>query len=1031
MVSLSFRDRHAEVVDRWATGDALKFADNPELRLRFRTEKGRSPHPGELEAMVAEQAAEIRQAPDRLAEGLRRSVPKIDQLLRQWSIQLIVVDPSLPGLVLADHPVLRGKRDQGLFGFNEAGAVGDADTILVPIRRHLAACYCPSWMRDVTIKTKHGLDWINSLLVRGAVSEVICHPSDALPTSRLIANLGWFRPADSTAPPSAKSAHRPGLVRPASRRNSAGSAQSRRSLISPTLPDPQLRPWGDQNYAAHTARGVTCPLCRWTSVTCKHPMSSRPGSPMSRDQIPTDLVRIALGRVEGNLFERFFNDFYAAISGVEFVPLGGHKDGGADGYEGTIFESSAGGETYYQASVEVDTEGKVRRTVARLREFGREPTRLVYVTSQTVRYIDTVEQRLGEELGLALTIRDGNYIASQINDGPRAQAAFDQHLRHLTEFLKKVAATNLIGPSRHVRSPAVYTFLANEMERRSGHEELVDAMTDALALWALEGTDPEANVLRTSDEALALIVDELPSVRDLVAPRLRRRLEHLSTKDHDGARLVRWHTKEDAFCLPFETRTVLEQENTADETLRIEMESSLAERAEECRTGGVGPAGLRDAVAVALRALQLSFETEGLEFASFLQQKPGAASYPTIADGIRSAVQEAQIGGNRAAVIGDLAFRILQGVLYDSREVERRYLQRLSRTYALLFTLNTEPRLIEFFQDMAGDFYLYVGSDVLVRALSEHFLAPGDQMTANCLKVAVRQGATLVLTGPVLDEVVGHMRASDAEYRNHLSGLDQHVTYELARDVPHIMLRAYLYARLNDSLGARKPKSWQGFVHHFCDYEDLRRPAAYEAFRRYLAVAFGLEFRSTDELEALSKATEVKKLTSALLADKRDDERLARNDALMALAVFGHRRKRRETVSVSEFGYQTWWLTSETSIVRHTKELVAERGGRYIMRPDFLLNFLALSPRAAEARQAFASVFPSLLGIKLARRMDATSFHKVMDRVAEAEGMDDARRAAAISKIVDQLKSDLGKQFIVAAHEPQIDNVARLLNDEE
>jgi len=41
-------------------------------------------------------------------------------------------------------------------------------------------------------------------------------------------------------------------------------------------------------------------------------------------------------------------------------------------------------------------------------------------------------------------------------------------------------------------------------------------------------------------------------------------------------------------------------------------------------------------------------------------------------------------------------------VFYDSLEVERLYLGKLSRTYTLLFTLNTEPRLIEYFQAVTG-----------------------------------------------------------------------------------------------------------------------------------------------------------------------------------------------------------------------------------------------------------------------------------------------------------------------------------------
>jgi hypothetical protein len=64
----------------------------------------------------------------------------------------------------------------------------------------------------------------------------------------------------------------------------------------------------------------------------------------------------------------------------------------------------------------------------------------------------------------------------------------------------------------------------------------------------------------------------------------------------------------------------------------------------------------------------------------------------------------------------NISLAAARACLYQSTDQEREYLGRLARTYALLFTLNTEPKLVEYFQDMAPDFYLYVGADMLVRA---------------------------------------------------------------------------------------------------------------------------------------------------------------------------------------------------------------------------------------------------------------------------------------------------------------------------
>lgn len=162
---------------------------------------------------------------------------------------------------------------------------------------------------------------------------------------------------------------------------------------------------------------------------------------------------------------------------------------------------------------------------------------------------------------------------------------------------------------------------------------------------------------------------------------------------------------------------------------------------------------------------------------------------------------------------------------------------------------------------------------------------------------------------------------------------------------------------------------------------------------------------------------EVDELAGQLSAVK--SERLAWNDALVAMAVYGRRQRRGETSRVTEFGWGTWWLTGETAILRMTREIVKRHRARYVMRPEFLLNYLTLAPSAREARKAFANVFPSMLGIQLARRMKAEAFANVMDRVREADQLDEARRTVEIAKLSNQLKSDMTRGYTrIAARAP-------------
>jgi hypothetical protein len=384
-----------------------------------------------------------------------------------------------------------------------------------------------------------------------------------------------------------------------------------------------------------------------------------------------------------------------------------------------------------------------------------------------------------------------------------------------------------------------------------------------------------------------------------------------------------------------------------------------------------------------------------------------------VGDALRDAMEELKfLGGSQRTEFLEAMLEALRGSFFSSTPEERNYFGKLSRTYALLFTLKTEPRLVRFFEEMASDFYLYVGADVFVRALSERYLPAEDQKARVMLRMAREAGATLVLAEPVLDEVVNHLRTCDVEYRNYYEFAEGHVTLEIAREAPKILLRAYLYARINPVLEGKDPRSWEAFVNQFCDFATLNKPPAFEQMRRYLTAEFGIEFVSAGEIDKLVDLGEVEELADALKGAK-SFAKLAVNDAKLALAVYGRRTGFNEIAKESEFGYRTWWLTSETTILKHTKHLVeGQEGARYMMRPDFLLNFMALAPSAASVRQTYANVFPSVLGVKLAKRMNETVVHEMLKTAKEAAELEPGRRAAKIADLADKLKSDFSKRYI-------------------
>lgn len=192
--SLAFASAHDTAVRRTIEQRAPALARDERAVKMFIRDKGRHPEPGELEATVAAAALAFAESPDLRASSIRSVAAGAQQLLGKWTTQLVGSAEGLPGFVLPDHPVLHGRRTEGRFGFHDAGAIGDADLIIVPISRRLVAFYSGSRPVDLQLHTKKSVRWINSLLVRGARSEVACHPDDAQETSRLIRGSDRYPP---------------------------------------------------------------------------------------------------------------------------------------------------------------------------------------------------------------------------------------------------------------------------------------------------------------------------------------------------------------------------------------------------------------------------------------------------------------------------------------------------------------------------------------------------------------------------------------------------------------------------------------------------------------------------------------------------------------------------------------------------------------------------------------------------------------------------------------------------------------------
>jgi hypothetical protein len=272
---------------------------------------------------------------------------------------------------------------------------------------------------------------------------------------------------------------------------------------------------------------------------------------------------------------------------------------------------------------------------------------------------------------------------------------------------------------------------------------------------------------------------------------------------------VRWHRGDDHFCLPYETLRIVEEENTQDEVLTASVSEVFSTRAATILKDSNEATLLPQTIALCHRAIEIAFEKQGLEMAYFIQENTTEVQ-STISDHVDQAMNEFNVVGDERGLLKDAALYTLRRAFYGSEEVERLYFSKLSRTYTLLFILKNEPRIVEYFRRMSANLILYIGTDLLIRAISEYFLPSADRMTWNMFKVLKAAGAQLVLTETTVEEVITHVRAADYEFKYHYEGMEPYVDLALARHIDRILIRAYFYAQLE---GEKKRLSGWVVVH--------------------------------------------------------------------------------------------------------------------------------------------------------------------------------------------------------------------------
>ena len=732
--------------------------------------------------------------------------------------------------------------------------------------------------------------------------------------------------------------------------------------------------------------------------------------------VTDDLFSYLMDRVSGARFEAFSKQVFATHFGEEFAPLGGIHDGGADGSITSFLQEVQGKPTtFVQFSVtnEGGAKGKIGDTIEALRKAGRDPRQLIYATSRALPKSDLIAQEVFETHAVMVQIRDVERIKGYINTEDRANHAFYESFKPEIGALARAADLNLTAVSEFAKDPTVYVFLNHELRDRFSRAHLNDRVLDALIYWSLRDTDPDNDRVRSRADIAKTIEDAFPPAKSVLIPRMNTRLAELSKKDSAGMERLRHYRATDSFCLPFEMRQTLATEASSAVVRQQAFRDSIEQRLGEEQTTVPSPAEAALCNDLVFSTVHRYFVEQGLVLAAFLEgQLEGLQISDQIVEDIMvKALAEIQHGKSMSPTMFGSCMVVLRGIFYRSSAGEREYMAYLSRTSCLLITLHSAPRLLEYLNQMGGNFRLLVGSDLLVKAISERYLDREHQQVANLLVVCKQLGSELVLTEPTLNEVFTHLHAADLEFRNHYAEQEPYLKPSDISECDRIMIRAYFHARRTSG----GPESWRGFVNQLTDPDGLRNKsdAARQALRALLVQRFGMTYMTMEELESSVPRVRVDELAARLreLGQVKHEE-LAHNDALMVYATYAQRRKQKESGIYDGFGFRTWWLTKSTRILASTGAIVQSEGGvPYIMRPEFILNFVALAPKAADVRKSLANLLPTTAGLQLGLHLQPDVMRSLLRDAAEWARITPERVSVMMSEKVNRLQHDRFKQY--------------------
>lgn len=707
--------------------------------------------------------------------------------------------------------------------------------------------------------------------------------------------------------------------------------------------------------------------------------------------INKEAFEFAIGEIkEGFVFENYVHCLLGNVLSYEFIPVGGSKDGGVDGLQ--FVYSLKGKENHiFQISTESDIIGKIRDTIVKLKN--RSVSMLTFVSNRVVNNIDKICDSLFDEFNIPLRIFDLRWLANNSSGSQGAIQCYytfiDSYLHDFQKPGTSVVVSNLDSDAR------IYVYLRQQLESPEAHLKLNEILADGLIMFSLEGTDPDKNIFKTRSEILESVKEYVKFSSETLEELIDSRLTFLTTKD----RKVKYHTKARAYCLPYETRLEIQERNLIDGGLvKIFLEETQLNVKKYLREHATS---VRDIASLINETIHKIYHKQGLEFSNFVLNgdNEDVIEQKQI-EVVAQVVDESSVVEKNRTQVKDVMILTIREVVYNGSENQIKYLKCLSNTYLTMFMLHWDPQVALYFQTMASDMNIFVDNSIIIPALSEFYLEDKNRRHWNLLKGAKKAGINLLINETILDELVSHFKMLRGKYYNLFQPME--AVYSSDDEVlftNEILIRSYYYAKVKGRIS-----SYEDFIENFVD-SDLK--TAKEDITIFLKEEFGITFATNEALGVKIDKGKYQKVV-AHLKDQKSAPVKAENDAAMILTIYKMREVFNEQQITGIFGYKTWWLSKDTKTYQSVISVLGE--DKYpvscYMRPDFIYNYIALSPNKQEVDEVYKNLFPSLLGVNISYHIPQELAELIQQRMIEFSDKPQHRLKAVMRRLSDKLKSD-------------------------